>query len=239
MSIQTQITRIQGLVTRLITKLRNLGFLDNQSHDFYDAVQACHNLGANLETKNMVLGEDTPTPQVTTSSGYSAMSELSFTVNGNVVNPSYIVDGNTILGVSGSAIINNLKMRRASFIINASETNTVELNLIKTTQGGTYWGSQGASDLTVFPVFNELMMFKRSGGFSSKKRTCLTLFHNIINGYGEWTSVNSNAEFQHIGDALHQNLVTYTYSSDAKKLTVHLASQLDVFNGNYVLYIYY
>lgn len=230
MSIRTEITRIQGLVNRLVTKLRSLGLLDNNSHDFYDAVQACYNLGTNLESKNMVLGEDTPTPQVTPSSGYSGMSQLSFTVNGNQINPSYIVQGNTIVGVAGAAIISNIEMRRISFIINASETNTIEINISDMYQ---------TPKLAAFPVFNELMMFKRSGSFSSNKRTCLTVFHNIVNGYGEWTSVNNNAEFTHIGDASHPDLVTYTYSSDAKKLTLHLGSQLDVFNGNYVLYIYY
>lgn len=237
MSIPTEITRIQGLVTRLVTKLRSLGLLDSNTHDFEDAVTACENLGSNLENKTLTLGEDVPTPQVTPSSGYSGMSQLSFPINGNQINPAFIVEGNTIVGVAGTAIINNLKMRRASFTVNIDNSNTFTItaeNCYQNTNPPTGW-----VHLSYMPIFNELMMFKRSGAFSSNKRTCLTVFHNIVNGYGEWTAVDSSAAFTHIGDPSHPNLVEYTYSADGKSLTVRLASQLDVFNGNYVVYIYF
>lgn len=230
MSIQTEITRISGLVTRLITKLRSLGVLDNNSHDFEDAVAACENLGANTEEKTVVLGEDPPPNPILPSQGYGGMSKVAFTVNGNQVNPAYIVQGSTILGIPGTAITGGLVMRRASFVISRNNANPMVINISEI-----YY----PSGLPVFPVFNELILFKRTNSFASGKKTCVTVFYNKANGYGEYVTIDGNANFEHNGDASHQNKVQFEYSTDGKQLTITLNSATDVFHGNYVLDIYY
>lgn len=106
MSIATQILRLRNLRNTLTGILQNKGLISSGQHTLQEDVEAVESLvpnNYNLQNKTIILGSSALEFQYLPDTSKDGFRNIYFPLDNNAIRPEYIVQGKTLLGVTGTA----------------------------------------------------------------------------------------------------------------------------------------
>lgn len=236
MSVATEISRITGLRNDLTDILQDKNLISSGSHTLEEDVEAVENFvpsSYQLQTKSITLGQNALST-VYPDSGYVGMSSVSLPVDDTYVKPAYIVSGNRILGVDGTAntIVN---IRKIYWDLSSSFLNTKTI-VLKSSEAQCYpSGSFTPGDPLPLITYQESEFLLLRTGYYNHSIT--TNEANIL-----LTPLDSGSNLCYCNSAngsLVFEYFTKTYNSNRTELTITLNGTNNYFRGHYYAQIFY